>query len=139
MSALCRVKRFNAAFICRTPAIAVPTLELISQHHQVCAVLTAPDAQSGRGRQNQFSAVKIAALAKEIPVLQPDKLDQTVREQVANFQPDLLVVLRTVKFLDQSFESISAGGINLHPVSCLGTADQARLVARFWTAVYKPA
>ena len=55
-----------------TPAPAVPSLEaLLGSDHEVVAVLTRPDARSGRGRKVSRSPVAARADAAGIPVLQP--------------------------------------------------------------------
>jgi methionyl-tRNA formyltransferase len=55
-----------------TPAPAVVALEaLLGSHHEVVAVLTRPDARSGRGRRTNRSPVAECADAAGIPVLQP--------------------------------------------------------------------
>jgi methionyl-tRNA formyltransferase len=55
-----------------TPAPAVPSLEaLLASDHEVVAVLTRPDAPSGRGRKVSRSPVAERADAAGIPVLQP--------------------------------------------------------------------
>jgi methionyl-tRNA formyltransferase len=55
-----------------TPAPAVPSLEaLLASDHEVVAVLTRPDAPSGRGRRLSRSPVAERADAAGIPVLQP--------------------------------------------------------------------
>ncbi|RFU22696.1 methionyl-tRNA formyltransferase [Geodermatophilus marinus] len=56
-----------------TPDVAVPSLDLLlaSERHEVVAVLTRPDARSGRGRRVSRSPVAERADAAGIPVLQP--------------------------------------------------------------------
>jgi methionyl-tRNA formyltransferase len=55
-----------------TPAPAVPSLEaLLASDHEVVAVLTRPDARSGRGRTVSRSPVAGRADAAGLPVLQP--------------------------------------------------------------------
>ena len=55
-----------------TPEPAVPSLEaLLASEHEVVAVLTRPDARSGRGRTVSRSPVAQRADAAGIPVLQP--------------------------------------------------------------------
>ncbi|WP_231502603.1 methionyl-tRNA formyltransferase [Blastococcus sp. URHD0036] len=55
-----------------TPAPAVPSLDLLlGSGHEVVAVLTRPDARSGRGRSLSRSPVAERADAAGIPVLQP--------------------------------------------------------------------
>lgn len=55
-----------------TPAAAVPSLEaLLASRHEVVAVLTRPDARSGRGRTLAPSPVKARALEAGVEVLTP--------------------------------------------------------------------
>ncbi|MGY1650489.1 methionyl-tRNA formyltransferase [Geodermatophilus sp. SYSU D01119] len=55
-----------------TPEAAVPSLEaLLASDHEVAAVLTRPDARSGRGRKVSRSPVAERADAAGLPVLQP--------------------------------------------------------------------
>ena len=55
-----------------TPDVAVPSLELLlASAHEVVAVLTRPDARSGRGRTVSRSPVAERADAAGVPVLQP--------------------------------------------------------------------
>src|SRR4051812_26427575 len=58
-----------------TPAPAVPSLRalLASDRHDVLAVLTRPDAPSGRGRRIAESPVKQVAVEAGVEVLQPTK------------------------------------------------------------------
>lgn len=58
-----------------TPDFAVASLEaLLDAGHDVAAVVTGPDKPAGRGKHLMQSAVKQAALAHNLPVLQPEKL-----------------------------------------------------------------
>ena len=55
-----------------TPAAAVPSLEaLVASRHDVCGVLSRPDASAGRGRRTLRSAVAERADALGIPVWTP--------------------------------------------------------------------
>jgi len=58
-----------------TPAFAVPTLEaLLDAGHDVAGVVTQPDRPQGRSRSQLVPpAVKTAACAAGLPVLQPEK------------------------------------------------------------------
>jgi methionyl-tRNA formyltransferase len=57
-----------------TPAAAVPSLEaLLASRHEVVAVLTRPDARSGRGRTLHPSPVKERALDAGVEVLTPQR------------------------------------------------------------------
>jgi methionyl-tRNA formyltransferase len=55
-----------------TPAVAVPSLEaLLDSGHEVAAVITRPDAPSGRGRRLTPSPVAVRAAAAGVEVLKP--------------------------------------------------------------------
>ena len=57
-----------------TPATAVPTLEaLLKSRHAVAAVITRPDAKSGRGLQKAQSPVAVRAEEAGIEVLRPER------------------------------------------------------------------
>jgi methionyl-tRNA formyltransferase len=58
-----------------TPGFAVPSVRaLVESGHEVVAVVTQPDRSTGRSRSVVVApAVKVAAEALGIPVLQPDK------------------------------------------------------------------
>ncbi|MGI4865227.1 MAG: methionyl-tRNA formyltransferase, partial [Janthinobacterium lividum] len=75
-----------------TPDFAVPTLTalLALPEAQVVAVVTGPDRPAGRGRQLQASAVKQAALAHGLPVLQPTNLkDPAFQAELRAYAADL--------------------------------------------------
>src|SRR5215475_3258736 len=57
-----------------TPATAVPTLDaLLKSRHSLAAVITRPDAKSGRGQQVAPSPVAVRAEEAGIEVLRPDR------------------------------------------------------------------
>jgi methionyl-tRNA formyltransferase len=87
-------QRLNIVFA-GTPAFAVPALEsLLRSPHRLVAVYTQPDRPAGRGRQLQPSPVKDCALRHGIPVEQPLTLrDDSAREKLAGYQPDVMVVV----------------------------------------------
>ena len=56
-----------------TPEFAAASLEaLCDAGHTVVGVLTQPDRPAGRGMKMAYSAVKQAALARSLPVWQPE-------------------------------------------------------------------
>jgi methionyl-tRNA formyltransferase len=100
-----------------TPAFAVPSLErLVSGGAEVMAVVTQPDRRRGRGQQSRPSAVKVAALAHGIPVLQPERAgDPVFGVQLRAAEPDLGVVAAYGKMLpDSVLETPKLGTINVH-------------------------
>ena len=77
-----------------TPEFAVPSLRAAAAHGEVVAVYTQPDRPAGRGRALAASPVKREAVARGIPVFQPQTLrDAAAREQLRALQPDLMVVV----------------------------------------------
>src|SRR5512146_447568 len=55
-----------------SPEFALPSLEaLLASQHEVVAVVSQPDRPAGRGHGQTPPPVKVAALARGLPVLQP--------------------------------------------------------------------
>lgn len=85
---------------------------------ELCGVLTSPDAPGKRGKTLLAPPVKVLA-QENLPVLsilQPQKLDGQVREQISGLQPDLLVCVAYGKIFGPKFLALfPLGGINLHP------------------------
>ena len=100
-----------------TPLFAVPCLErLVADRHHVAAVITQPDRPKGRGNKLAFSPVKEAALAHQLPVLQPESIkDHEFCEKIAALAPDLIVVVAFGQFLPQRLlKTPPLGCINVH-------------------------
>jgi methionyl-tRNA formyltransferase len=70
---------------------------------EIVAVFTQPDRAVGRGQQVQPNAIKTWALARGLPVLQPEKLTPEVREQFAAFSPDVGLVMAYGHILRDDF------------------------------------
>lgn len=101
-----------------SPEFAVPSLEhLILNKYQVVAVYTQPDRPAGRGRVLVSPPVKEAALRCGLPVVQPTSLKSAEAvTQLADFQPDVIVVAAFGQILPQSVLDIPGYGcINIHP------------------------
>ncbi len=98
-----------------TPDFAVPSLETLHKHHEVLAVVTAPDKPAGRGRKLRSSAVKQKAVELDIPVFQPEKLkDENFVEQMKALQPDLMVVVAFRMLPAIIWKIPKIGTFNLH-------------------------
>lgn len=78
-----------------TPEFAIPSLQaLLNSQHTVCAVYTQLDKRAGRGRKLTGSPVKALALENDIPLFQPETLqDKTEQEMFAALNVDVLVVV----------------------------------------------
>lgn len=99
-----------------TPDFAVESLDAIMQsRHQVCAVVTVPDRQAGRGQKVVFSPVKQYALDHNLPLLQPEKLrDPQFLEQLASYQADMFVVVAFRMLPEAVWNMPPHGTFNLH-------------------------
>ncbi|MBI5767728.1 MAG: methionyl-tRNA formyltransferase [Verrucomicrobia bacterium] len=100
-------------------AIALPLLDWLagegSVHAQVVGVFTQPDKPVGRGQKIQANAIKTWALARGLSVLQPEKLTEEVRLQLAAFQPDVSLVMAYGHILRDDFIATPRlGTLNLH-------------------------
>ncbi len=101
-----------------TPQLAVPALEkLIESKHEIVAVVTQPDKESGRGRKVSFSPVKETAMAAGLNILQPNSVRKDdVLDELEALQPDLFVVAAYAKLLPpRLLEMGKKGCINIHP------------------------
>src|SRR5690606_38657311 len=94
-----------------TPEFAVPSLRAACGKAEVVAVYTQPDRPAGRGRGLQASPVKQEALARGIPVLQPETLKaQVSRDALRALRPDLMVVVDYGLLLPQKILDIPEEG-----------------------------
>lgn len=100
-----------------TPDFAVPSLRALTEEgHDVVGVVTQPDRPAGRGRSLRSSAVKQAAVADGINVLEPEAPDgdEFLRE-IGALSPDLSVVVAYGRILRSEVLDVPVrGSINLH-------------------------
>lgn len=100
-----------------TPDVAVPSLAALADSgHELLAVVTRPDAQTGRGRRLTPSPVKQWALDHGISVLTPAKpSDPEFAAQLAALAPDCCPVVAYGALLPTSVLTIPTHGwVNLH-------------------------
>ena len=101
-----------------TPDFAVPPLRALiaAPDFDVVAVVTQPDRPAGRGNKLQMPPIKAAALAADLPVMQPEKLrDPGVFEALQRLAPDLIVVAAYGQILRQKVLDLPRYGcINVH-------------------------
>ncbi|MFT3691532.1 MAG: methionyl-tRNA formyltransferase [Kofleriaceae bacterium] len=100
-----------------SPDFAVPCLRaLVDANHEVALVVSQPDKPAGRGKEMHAPAVKTAAVALGLPVIQPKsarngELEQAIR--AANVE--LCVVVAYGKILPKAvLEAAPRGCINVH-------------------------
>ena len=99
-----------------SPEIAVPSLKALAEHYDVAGVVTQPDREAGRGKKIVQPAVKEAALALGIPVIQPEKMKVPgTFEQLQEWAPDLIVVMAFGQILRKNvLELPRLGCLNEH-------------------------
>ncbi|MEV2274937.1 methionyl-tRNA formyltransferase [Nocardiopsis sp. NPDC049922] len=100
-----------------TPEVAVPSLRaLIDSDHEVAAVVTRPDARSGRGRRMSASPVAELAASEGIEVLKPEKAgDPAFLERLTEIAPDCCPVVAYGALLPQrALDVPKHGWVNLH-------------------------
>ncbi len=100
-----------------TPEFALASLQaLVDAGRQPIAVLTQPDRPAGRGKRLTPSPVKVFAIERGIPVLQPVTLkDPHIVEELAGLEPDLMIVAAYGLLLPEAVLAIPAHGcLNVH-------------------------
>lgn len=101
-----------------TPEPALPTLSALieSPHHDVIAVLTRPDAATGRRGKPAPSPVAALALDHDIPVLRPTQPNSAeFADELAALAPDCCAVVAFGALLREGLLAVPPRGwINLH-------------------------
>lgn len=99
-----------------TPEFAVPSLRILLENkYDVSLVVTIPDKKKGRGQFLTYSNVKAFALEKNLPVLQPDKLnEENFIGSIKSIKPDLIIVVAFRILPKELFTIPKLGTINLH-------------------------
>ena len=102
-----------------TPEFAVPSLEaLLGEGFDVRAVVTQPDKPQGRSRSQAVAPpVKVAAVAEDIPVLQPVRpTDRAFVDRLRTLAPDVGVVVAYGHILKPELLGLPRHGmVNVHP------------------------
>jgi methionyl-tRNA formyltransferase len=101
-----------------TPEFGVPTLKKLAEHNykpEVC--ITQPDKPQGRRQRLTPPAVKIAAKNLDIPVWQPENVnDASIVQKLREINPKVIIVVAYGAFLKKSIRELpDYGCLNLHP------------------------
>ncbi|OGG87666.1 methionyl-tRNA formyltransferase [Candidatus Kuenenbacteria bacterium RIFCSPHIGHO2_02_FULL_39_13] len=89
---------------------------LQTAHCQLAALVTQPDKPAGRKKKLTPPPVKILAQQKNIPVLQPAKLDNNFNQKISALKPNLFIVAEYGNLLPGSTLAIPKhGALNVHP------------------------
>ena len=100
-----------------TPDFSVGTLEaLVEAGYEVVLAVTQPDKPKGRGGKMQYTPVKEAALARDIPVYQPKKIrEPECIEELKKYNADIMVVIAFGQILPKEILQMTPYGcINVH-------------------------
>lgn len=100
-----------------TPEFSVGTLEaLVAAGHEVVLAVTQPDKPKGRGKEMQFTPVKIAAEKHGIPVYQPKRIrNAECIEELKKYGADIMVVIAFGQILPKEvLELTPYGCVNVH-------------------------
>lgn len=99
-----------------TPPFAAQALEALLKQDEVevLGVFTQPDRPAGRGQKIQYSAVKRLALAHDLPIFQPEKLnDEALLQELA--PADMVIVAAYGLLLPEWFLHYPRYGcLNIH-------------------------
>lgn len=100
-----------------TPAFAVPSLQaLVQATYKVVGVVTQPDRPKGRGQAMEPPPVKVWALARGLPVIQPTRMkDPDFLRQLSEWHPDLIAVTAFGRILPKAILDLPPlGCVNVH-------------------------
>ncbi len=100
-----------------TPEAAVPSLRAFAAdpRFEVVAVLTRPDAPTGRGRKLTPSPVKAAALDLSIPVIESKPRDAGFLDDLSELHVDIAAVIAYGNILPKAaLDAVPLGWFNLH-------------------------
>ena len=99
--------------------IALPLLDWLDREGrsiaEVVAIFTQPDRPVGRGQKVTANEIKTWALARRLPVFQPETLSPEVRLELAALHPDVALVMAYGHILRDDFIATpTLGTLNLH-------------------------
>ncbi len=98
-----------------TPIFSATILENIAKEHEVLACITAPDAKSNRGKKLNPPEAKKKALALDIPVFQPAKLNEDFLETFTSLACDVAIVVSYGRIIPASYLVVPKYGfVNIH-------------------------
>jgi methionyl-tRNA formyltransferase len=88
---------------------------LTEEGYGLAAIVTQPDKKTGREQKIKASPIKEVATMHNIPVFQPEKLDEKMASEIRGINPDFIVVAAYGKILPEKFLGIPKYGcINVH-------------------------
>ena len=98
-----------------TPSFTSEIIKNIERCNDIVCIVTTEDTQKGRGKKILPSEVKKTAFELDIPILQPNKLnDKGFIEKLKEYNADLFLVIAFKKLPKVVWELPKKGTINLH-------------------------
>ena len=98
-----------------TPSFTSEIIKNIERCNDIVCIVTTEDTQKGRGKKILPSDVKKTAFELDIPILQPNKLDdKEFIEKLEEYNADLFLVIAFRKLPKVVWELPKKGTINLH-------------------------
>src|SRR5437868_5349044 len=99
-----------------TPELTIPILDALENAGLIPSVIiTGPDSPKGRNLVSTPPAPKVWAAARNIPVLQPEKIDEAFVEYFKTLNIGLGIVVAYGKILPESLlKTPPLGMINVH-------------------------
>ena len=98
-----------------TPSFTSEIIKNIERCNDIVCIVTTEDTQKGRGKKILPSDVKKTAFELDIPILQPNKLDdKDFIEKLKKYNADLFLVIAFRKLPKVVWELPKKGTINLH-------------------------
>jgi len=99
-----------------TSEFAVPSLQVVADNYTVAAVVTQPDRPKGRGHKIEPPPVKAAAMQRNLPIYQYNRIrDEEAVQLVSSLNPDLIVVVSYGQLIPPDILNIPVHGcVNVH-------------------------
>ena len=98
-----------------TPSFTSEIIKNIERCNDIVCIVTSEDTQKGRGKKMLPSDVKKTAFELDIPILQPNKLDdKEFIDKLKEYNADLFLVIAFRKLPKVVWELPKKGTINLH-------------------------
>ena len=100
-----------------TAEFGVPVLEaLMKDKKNIFQVITQPDRPGGRGKRVLPPPIKKAAMAREVPIFQPENINEiNFVEKLIEFEADIILVVAYGQILSEKILNIpKIGCINIH-------------------------
>ncbi len=86
-----------------TPNYTIEYLKLIAKKHEIVAVVTPPNRQSGRGRKIHTPAPALWATEQKIKLLQPESLkDKNFQKEYTSIKADIALIIAYGKIIPEN-------------------------------------